>query len=81
MLAVGARLAPDDGAGLIVDSLAVSVHRFAVALHVALLEVGRKSMQVLVIGQDGLGLGAEKIIVPDADEGQDDRDVFLKGAF
>ena len=42
VLAVGARLTPDDGAGLVVDRVAVAIHVLAVGLHVALLEVGGK---------------------------------------
>lgn len=42
VLAVGARLTPDDGASLVVNRLAVAIHVLAVGLHVALLEVGRK---------------------------------------
>lgn len=42
VLAVGARLTPDDGASLVVNRLAIAIHVLAVGLHVALLEVGRK---------------------------------------
>ena len=37
----------------------------SVALHVPLLEVGGEAMQVLVVGQHGVGLGAEAVAVPE----------------
>ena len=57
VLAVGAGLAPDDGAGRIVDPGPRPVDELAVALHVELLEVGREPVEVLVIGEDGMRLG------------------------
>ena len=66
VLAVGSRLAPDDGAGAVVDALAGAVHALAVRLHVALLEVRREAVEVLVVGQDGVRLRAEEVAVPDA---------------
>ncbi len=57
VLAVGARLAPDDRPGLPGDRLAVQVDVLAVALHVALLHVGGEAMEVLVIGQRWRGSG------------------------
>ncbi len=44
VLAVGAGLAPDDGAGGIIDGLAVAVGAFAVGFHVALLKIGGEAM-------------------------------------
>ena len=43
VLAVSARFAPDDGAGGIVDELAVLVDVLAVRLHVELLQVRREA--------------------------------------
>ena len=67
MLAVGARLAPIDRAGVVVDPRAVERHMLAVALHGELLEIGGKALQILFVGQDGDGLGAEEIVVPEAE--------------
>ena len=79
VLAVRAGLAPDDRAGLVIgDLLAVAIHGLAVGLHVALLEVGREAGHVLVVREDGLGLVAVEVVVPDADEGEDHGDVLLK---
>ncbi|MNR07554.1 hypothetical protein D3C85_1236790 [compost metagenome] len=79
MLAVGARLTPDDGAGLVVHRLAVAIHLLAVGLHVALLEVGREAVHVLIVRQYGLGLGTIKVVVPEADQRQQHRYVLLIG--
>ena len=66
VLAVGARLAPVDRAGVVVDRLAVERDVLAVALHGQLLQIGRKALQVLLVGQHGDGLRAEEVVVPDA---------------
>ncbi len=68
------------GPGLIAELFAVAIDGFAVAFHVALLKIGRKTMHVLIIGQNGFRLGAEEIVVPDADQGQHDRNIFFKRA-
>ena len=39
MLAIGARLAPDNRAGLIVHGPAFEIHMFAIALHLQLLQI------------------------------------------
>ena len=70
VLAVGAGLAPHDRAGLHGDGVAVEVDRLAVALHVELLQVRGEAGEVLAVRQDRLGLGAEEVVVPDADEAE-----------
>ena len=67
VLAVGARLAPHDGARGGLDGAAVDVHRLAVALHVELLEVGREAPEALAVGQHRVGLRAQEVAVPDAE--------------
>ncbi|MCY1530973.1 hypothetical protein D9M68_661830 [compost metagenome] len=64
VLPVCAWLAPNDGAGFIIHRLAVSVHMLTVTFHVALLKISRKAMQVLVVGQNGLGFRMEEIDIP-----------------
>jgi hypothetical protein len=86
VLAVGPGLAPHDGAGGVVHLESQSERRtvrdfthpgpaardvLAVALHVALLEVGGEAVQVLVVGQQGVGLGAVEVVVPDTQKGED----------
>ncbi|KAI3477404.1 hypothetical protein L1887_60923 [Cichorium endivia] len=78
VLAVGACLTPDDGAGLVVDALGVLGDELAVGLHVALLEVVCELVHVLVVGEDGLGLSAEEVDVPDAEEGEEGGEVLLE---
>ena len=78
VLAVGAGLAPDHRAGLVVHDLAVAGDPLAVGLHVALLEVGWEARQVLVVGQNGVGLGAEEVVVPDPEQRQRDRQVLVE---
>jgi hypothetical protein len=51
VLAVGAGLAPVDRAGVPCHSLAALRHVLAVALHRQLLQVGRESLQVLLVRQ------------------------------
>src|SRR4030095_4067213 len=64
MLTVGSRLSPVDGSGRIADLRALARDMLAVALHRQLLQVGREALEVLLVGQDGDGLGAEEIRVP-----------------
>jgi hypothetical protein len=45
-------------AGLVVDALAALGDELAVRLHVALLEVVRKFVQVLVVRKEGVSLSA-----------------------
>jgi len=40
----------------------------AIALHIALLKVGREAMEVLVVRQNAVRLGSEKVVVPDAQQ-------------
>ena len=46
MLAVGAGLAPDDRAGLVVHDMPVQIDVLAVALHLQLLEIGGEAGQI-----------------------------------
>ena len=79
MLAVGAWLAPVDGAGVVVDFGAVERDVLAVALHGQLLQIGREAFQVLLVGQHSDGLGAEEVGVPDAQETHEHGQVLLEG--
>ena len=45
-----------------------------------LLEVGGEAVHVLVVGQDGVGLGVEEVDVPDAEQRQQNRRVALQGS-
>ncbi len=50
----------------------------AVALHGELLEIGRKALQILLVGQHGDGLGAEEVVVPEAEQAHQHRQVALE---
>src|SRR5690606_17760378 len=67
MLAIGARFAPDNRPCLIVYRIAFTVHVLAVALHIALLEIGSKPVQVLVVREDGLCFCVEEVVVPNTE--------------
>src|SRR5580704_6533561 len=68
MLAVGSRFAPKDRSGVVIDPRAFERDVLAVTLHGELLEIRRKPLQILFVGQYSDRLGAEEIVVPDADE-------------
>jgi hypothetical protein len=75
VLAVGARLAPDDRAGLVVHDMPVEIDVLAVALHLQLLEIGGEPREMRGVGHDADGLGAEEIVVPDGQKTEQQRQV------
>ena len=77
VLAVRTRFAPEDRAGLVIDAQGVAVNGLAVRFHVGLLEVGGKAVQVLVVREHRVAGSAEEVVVPHADEGEDDRHVLV----
>lgn len=78
MLAVSAWLAPDDWASLVIHCVTVTVNVFTVGFHVALLEVGRKTVHVLVVWQNRFGFSPEEVVVPDTNQRKQHRQVFLR---
>src|SRR5215471_10631471 len=78
MLTVGTRLSPKDRPGIVIDLRAIERDVLAVALHGELLEVRGKPLQILFVGQYGKGLRAEEIIVPDADQAHEYRQIALE---
>ena len=75
VLAVGARLAPVNRAGLVVYRLAGQRDPLAVAFHGQLLQVGREALQVLVVGQHRHRLRTEEVAVPHVEQAHQRRDV------
>src|SRR5215471_2282120 len=75
VLAVRSRLTPDDWPRLIVDARAIQRHVLAVALHGQLLQIGRKALEILLVGEDADCLRPEKVVVPDGEEPHEDRQV------
>src|SRR5512132_2600301 len=78
MLTVGSRLAPIDGSGIVVDFFPIESYMFAVAFHRQLLQISRKALEILLIGQHRHGLCAEEVVVPDGQEAHEHRQIALK---
>src|SRR5690606_32509878 len=78
VLAVGARLAPDHRSRLVRDAASREIDALAVALHVELLEVGGKSGQVLIVREHRVRLRAEEVVVPKADQTEQNGQVALE---
>ena len=78
VLSVRSRLAPEHGAGLVVDGLAFERHVLAVRLHRELLQVRGKALQVLLVRHHAERLGAEEVSVPHGEQAHDDRQVLLE---
>jgi len=66
VLAIGARLAPHDRTSAVLDGFARLADELAVALHIALLEVGGEPVQVLIVGKEGMCFRLEEVGVPNA---------------
>src|SRR5262245_15472128 len=75
VLAVGAGLTPKDRTGLIVNRRPGECHVLAVALHRQLLEIGWEALEILVVGQHRDRLRAEEVVVPDAEQPHEHRQV------
>ena len=78
MLRVGAGRAPDDGPGVVIHRFAVTRDALAAGLHIELLQVGGQERQRFVVRQDGVRRGAEKVVVPDAEQREYDRHAALE---
>ena len=78
VLSVRPRLAPNDRARTVIRPFAGQSDAFAVAFHVELLQmIGEKAHRV-VVGNDGMCLRFEKVIIPNAQKAHNDRNVFFK---
>src|SRR4029434_4212673 len=67
MLPVRSRFTPIDRPGIVVDLFAIQSDVLAVTLHRQLLEISRKSFQVLLVGKDSDCLRIEEIRVPECE--------------
>ena len=76
VLAIGAGLAPDDGAGGALHRGPRFRHPLAVRFHVELLQIGGKARQALVIGNDGARRMPADVAVPDAEQTHQHRQVL-----
>src|SRR4029453_4514199 len=78
VLAIGTWLAPIDRTCVDVHRLPIEGHALAIAFHNQLLEISRKSLEVLFIGQYRYTMGSQKIVVPDCQETHEHRQIPLK---
>ena len=60
------------------DLGAVQRDVLAVALHRQLLQIGRKALEILLVRQHGDRLGAEEVVVPDAEQAHQHRQILLE---
>ena len=68
----------DTYARLVVHPLTSLGDGLAVRLHVSLLEVVRELVQILVVRQERMGLGAVEVVVPDTEDREEDGQVLLE---
>lgn len=78
MLTVRASLSPDDLSGLVRDPATVFGDEFTVRFHRALLEVVGESGQVLIVRQQSVSLSAVEVVVPDAEQREDDGQIVFE---
>src|SRR5690606_21194628 len=78
VLAVGARLAPDQRSGVAGDRLARERDALAVRFHVELLQISRQAGEALIVGQDGASREAENVPIPDAEQAELDGDIVFQ---
>ena len=78
VLAVGSRLAPNYRPCVVMNLSPGTIYRFAIALHVPLLEVSGKPMKILIIRKNGLAGGVIKVYVPNAEQSENDGDIFFQ---
>src|SRR5262249_33843248 len=78
VLPVRPRLSPVDGAGLAADDGPLDRDMLAVALHRQLLQVRREPLQILAVRQDGDSFHAEKVVVPNREQGHQHWHVALE---
>src|SRR6266849_7070338 len=68
MLPVGSGFAPENGSRLIIDRGPIQRHMLAIRLHRELLQISRKPLEILIVGEDADGLRTKKIVVPDSEQ-------------
>lgn len=78
MLAVSPWFSPDDGSSRVRDCLVGSRHVLAVGFHITLLEICSKAVHVLVIWKNSMRLRAEKVVVPDSKQAENNREILLQ---
>ena len=76
VLAIGARLAPQNRRGVVRQGVALHVYRLAIALHFKLLQISGQTPQGAVIRRDGTARETQKIAVPDVQQAKPNRQVL-----
>ena len=79
VLSVGAGLTKNNRARAVIDGVTVQIDTFPVTLHVALLQIGGQIFEVLIVRENRVGFGREKVVVPNAEEPHDDGDILIQG--
>ena len=77
VLGIGAWLSPNQISSLIVNRIAFAVNTFPIALHNALLQVGRQTVEVLGVGDNRFTFCSVKVIVPQGEQCQHHRNIFV----
>ena len=78
VLAVRARLAPDHRAGGVRQCRALQIDVLAVAFHLQLLQVGRQTLEPLVIRSHAAAREVMEVAIPDVDQPQQQRQVLRR---
>ena len=78
MLGIGAWLPPNQISSLIVNRISFAINALPIALHNALLQVGRQTVEVLGVRNNHLAFCSVKVIVPQGDQRKYDRNVFIQ---
>ena len=79
VLAIGARLAPDDGGRGRAQALACVGDALAVALHLQLLQIRRQAAQAMAVGGNAAAAQVAKIAVPNVQQRQAQRQIVPNG--
>src|SRR6476620_8313854 len=78
VLSIGSRFSPINWAGFAKNSFSIERNVFPVALHRQLLQICRKALQVLFVGQHSYCLCAEEVAVPEGEQSHKYRQVRLE---
>jgi len=81
ILPICPRFSPYNRACLISNFSTIPVNIFPVTFHISLLKISRKPAHVLIIWENGLGFCFEKVVIPDANQSQYDRNIPFKRCF
>ena len=78
MLSINTLLTPDNRSCTIIHFFPITVNMLAITLHIRLLQVRGQVLEVLVIGNYCLRVSAEEVVIPDAQQAKNDRDILFQ---